>query len=152
MLIIISLVQKIVPYRDKFFWNIQQDGGELTEKLALIKVNNEFFRKHLEYRVILKKYSKSTILPSMPEVSYLYNKKNPFIIDWSMDVEANYNRNLLIKKINACCSYVIVEKRNLGQPIGSKGKFYSSVTNYVINNFKLVDRSYIYFDIYQRNY
>ena len=43
---------------------------------------------------------------------------------------------------------MIVEKQNLGQPIGTSGKFYSSITTYVKNNFKLIDESNFYFDVY----
>ena len=86
----------------------------------------------------------------MPGARYLYDQKNPFIIDWAMDVESNYNRNILFNKINTCCDFILVEKKSLGQPIGVSGKFYSSVTSYVINNFKPINKNFIYFDVYQK--
>ncbi len=149
LIIGISIFQKLVPYRNGFFWKNKNDGEILTNKLAFIKVNNDFFYKHLEYKKILNKYSKTTTLPSMPGASYYYDKNNPFVIDWSMDVESNYNSKILLEKINTCCDFIIVEKKNFGQPIGTSGKFYSSVTDYVIHNFKLIDQSYSYFDVYQ---
>jgi hypothetical protein len=145
-----SIIHKIVPYRNGFLWKNKNDGIVLTDKLAFIKVNNDFYNKHLEYKTISSKYKNVTILPSMPGTSYLYDQKNPFIIDWAMDVESNFNTNMLYKKINTCCDYILVEKKVLGQPIGVSGKFYSSVTNYVINNFKLINRNYNYFDVYQK--
>lgn len=149
MIIVISVAQVIVPYRNGFFWKNHNDGAILSSKLAFIKVNNDFFNKHSEFKIILNKYKKSTILPSMPGSSYLYDVNNPFIIDWAMDVESNYNRKFLFSNINTCCEYIIVEKHNLGQPIGTSGKFYSSVTDYVVNNFKLIDQSFYYFDVYK---
>lgn len=148
LIIGISIIHKIVPYRNGFLWKNQNNGIDLTSKLAFIKVNNDFFNKHMEYKTILKKYKNATILPSMPGASYLYDQKNPFVIDWSMDVESNYKKSILIGKINTCCDFILVEKKNLGQPIGSNGKFYSSVTNYVINNFKCIDKNFYYFDVY----
>jgi hypothetical protein len=148
LIIGISLIHKIVPYRNGFLWKNQNNGIDLTTKLAFIKVNNDFFNKHMEYKTILNKYKNATILPSMPGVSYLYDQKNLFVIDWSMDVESNYKRSILITKINTCCDFILVEKKNLGQPIGTNGKFYSSVTNYVINNFICIDKNFYYFDVY----
>ena len=148
LIIGISIIHKIVPYRNGFLWKNQNNGINLTSKLAFIKVNNDFFNKHMEYKTILNKYKNATILPSMPGASYLYDQKNPFVIDWAMDVESNYKKNILIGKINTCCDFILVEKKNIGQPIGNTGKFYSSVTNYVINNFKCIDKNFYYFDVY----
>lgn len=146
-----SLIHKIVPYRNGFLWKNNNDGIILTEKLAFIKVNNDFYNKHLEYKAISNLYKNATILPSMPGTSYLYDQKNPFIIDWSMDVESNFKTEILLNKINTCCDFILVEKKILGQPIGVSGKFYSSVTNYVINNFTPINRNFNYFDVYQKN-
>lgn len=149
IIIIFSIIQAIVPYRNGFFWKSKNDGGLLSDKLAFIKVDDSFYEKHLEYKSLVIKYSNSTTLPSMPGSSYLYSKNNPFIMDWSMDVESNYKMNELVENIKNCCHFVIVEKRNLGQPIGTSGKFYSSITSYVQDNFKLIDESNFYFDVYK---
>ena len=84
----------------------------------------------------------------MPGAYYIHNKINYFSIDWPMDVEAAYDRKGLIRDLESCCNYYIVEKKSFGQPIGKEGKFYSSITDYVLSNFRLYDSSYEFFDIY----
>jgi hypothetical protein len=54
LIIGISIIHKIVPYRNGFLWKNQNNGIDLTSKLAFIKVNNDFFNKHMEYKTILK--------------------------------------------------------------------------------------------------
>ncbi len=136
------------PYRDEFTWRINNDGGLISSKLNNIKVNDILFQKHLELHGILSRYEKSTILPSMPGAHYLHGKRNYFVVDWAMDVEAAYPLDRLVFELEKCCDYVIVEKRHFGQPIGTSGKFYSSITNYVISNYKVVNDQYEYFDVY----
>ena len=137
------------PYRDDFIWsNDYVDASEISPKLAFIKSSNIKKDKHLELEIILNKYNKTTILPSMPGAYYIHNKINYFSIDWPMDVEAAYDRKGLIRDLESCCNYYIVEKKSFGQPIGKEGKFYSSITDYVLSNFRLYDSSYEFFDIY----
>lgn len=137
------------PYRDDFIWSDDYvDVSEISPKLAFIKSSNIKKDKHLELEIILNKYNKTTILPSMPGAYYIHNKINDFSIDWPMDVEAAYDRNGLIRDLESCCNYYIVEKKSFGQPIGKEGKFYSSITDYVLSNYRLYDSSYEFFDIY----
>ena len=38
----------------------------------------------------------------------------------------------------------------IGQRVGSEGKYYSSTTDYVKNNYKLINSNYKYFEIYEK--
>jgi hypothetical protein len=143
-----SSITNSKPYRDNFIWNDYNEASLISKKLAFIQANKTSIAKHIELDKILNKYDKTTILPSMPGAYYIHNKINYFSIDWAMDVEAAYDRKGLIEDIQSCCDYYIVEKKSLGQPIGTEGKFYSSITDYVLLNYHLYDSSYEFFNIY----
>ena len=151
LLITMSLTQSLVPYRDKFIWNINRDGGELSNKLAFIKVNDERFAKHAELKSIINAYHNIVVLPSMPAIYYIYGINNEFVLDWAMDIEAGGDVAILKTKINECCEYIVIEKKLIGQVVGKPGsRFYSSMTDYVTNNFVLQD-SLGFFDIYRND-
>lgn len=150
LVIFYSTIANAKPYRDEFVWSISNDASEISEKLAFIKANDTVFNKHLELKRVFEKYHNTTILPSMPGAYYIHGQRNAFSIDWAMDVEAAFDRKGLIESLEKCCSYYIIEKKALGQPIGESGKFYSSVTDYALKNFRLVDSSFEYFDIYTK--
>lgn len=145
---IYSFITNAKPYRDDFIWKKYTSASEISQKLAFVKINDTSMSKHLELEEILNKYDKTTVLPSMPGAYYIHNKINYFSIDWAMDVEAAYDRKGLIKDLKSCCDYYIVEKKSFGQPIGKEGKFYSSITDYVLLNYQLYDSKYEFFDIY----
>lgn len=145
-----SFISNTKPYRDDFVWTKHYDGDKISDKLAFVEVDDIEMRKHLELKKIFQKYEKTTVLPSMPGAYYLHNRKNYFAIDWAMDVEAAYDRKGLIDELENCCNYYIVEKKAFGQPIGTQGKFYSSITDYVLSRYHLYDSSYEYFDIYTK--
>lgn len=147
VLIAIAFIGSIKPYRNGYIWNMKSDAGLLSDKLAYIKTESSSFEKHAEVKSLLKMYPRSTILPSMPAAYYLYNEHNQFPMDWAMDVEANYRSKNLIASARVCCEYIIVETLNPGQPIGVEGRFFSSVTRYVVDNGNLIAR-YRHFDVY----
>lgn len=148
-LIFYSFVVNSKPYRDIFIWGEFNEASSISKKLSYIKINDTSMKKHLELKEIFGKYNgKTTILPSMPGAYYIHNKVNYFSIDWAMDVEAAYDKKGLIRDLDNCCDYYIVEKKAFGQPIGKEGKFYSSITDYVLENYQLHDSSYEFFDIY----
>lgn len=150
LIVFYSVIANTKPYRDNFVWSISNDASEISEKLAFIKANDTVFNKHLELKRVFEKYHNTTILPSMPGAYYIHGQRNAFSIDWAMDVEAAFDRKGLIEKLEKCCSYYIIEKKALGQPIGDSGKFYSSITDYALKNYKLIDSSFEYFDIYSK--
>lgn len=139
------------PYRDGFVWTITEDASVISEKLAFIKSNPDTLKKHLELKGIFEKYNNSTILPSMPGAYYIHSQTNKLSIDWAMDVEVAFDKQGLIDDTDNCCSFYILEKKHFGQPIGESGKFYSSVADYVLDEYKLLDSNYEYFDIYIKN-
>jgi len=149
LIIVYSIPYNLFPYRDKPIWLLHSNAVEISDKAAFIITNKNIIAKHKELSKLLKDYPKSTVLPSVPLAYYLNNLNNNFKIDWAMDVEAGYDIDGLIKNINECCQYCIVEKKLFGQPIGKSGKFYSSITDYVINNFTLIDNKNQFFDIYK---
>jgi len=136
------------PYGKDFIWNISQDASSISSKLMFIKSNNNFLKKHSELKKIFKIYKMTTILPSMPGAYYLHSKKNYFSIDWAMDIEAGFDREGLISSLEGCCNYYIVEKKAVGYLGETPGPFYSSVTNYVLNNYTLKNDNYEFFNIY----
>lgn len=138
------------PYRDSFIWQPHQDATGLSDKLAFIRINPIIKAKHLELSQVLTRYPASSILPSMPGAHYLNEIQNPLPIDWPMDAEIAYQSAEVIEAVVKCCEYAIVEKKAIGQPVGTDGKFHSSVTAYVQKNYILHDSSFEYFDIYQR--
>lgn len=144
-----SIPYNLFPYRDKPIWKLDSNAGKISNKAAFIITNKDIVLKHQELSILLKKYSNSTVLPSVPHAYYLNNLQNQFKIDWAMDVEAAYDNTGLINNINSCCKYVIVEKKLFGQPIGESGKFYSSITDYVIERFKLIDDKNDFFNVYK---
>lgn len=144
-----SIPYNLFPYRDKPIWKLDSNAGKISNKAAFIITNKDIVLKHQELSILLKKYSNSTVLPSVPHAYYLNNLQNQFKIDWAMDVEAAYDNTGLINNINNCCKYVIVEKKLFGQPIGESGKFYSSITDYVIERFKLIDDKNDFFNVYK---
>lgn len=147
-IVMISIFQNLIPYRNNFLWESTKNGIDLSNKLAYIKVDAERFNKHQEVKKLLKQYDTLLILPSMPNAYYLYDVKNPFIMDWSMDIEAGYKKTILKDVLTDCCEYIAIEKKLVGQEIGMPGsKFFSSVSNHVVKNYKLI-KSYEYFDIY----
>lgn len=148
IIIFYSCAVNLRPYRDSFVWNINDDASLISKKLAFIKSRSVVIEKHLELKAIFKRYMDSTILPSMPGAYYLHNKINKLPVDWAMDAEIAFDKLGLIDKTDKCCSFYIVEKKSVGQPIGEHGKFYSSITEHVLNKYKLIDSSYEYFDIY----
>lgn len=148
LIIIYSLASNTKLYRNDFIWNTNSDAIQISKKLAFIKTNDTVLKKHLELKEIFKKYDRTTILPSMPGAYYIHDKINYFSIDWAMDVEAAFDREGLIKSLDNCCNYYIVEKKSLGQPVGTEGKFYSSITDYVLSSYILYDSSFEFFDIY----
>lgn len=149
LIIIYSLASNTKLYRNDFIWNTNSDAIQISKKLAFIKTNDTVLKKHLELKEIFKKYDRTTILPSMPGAYYIHDKINYFSIDWAMDVEAAFDREGLIKKLDNCCNYYIVEKKSLGHPVGTEGKFYSSITDYVLSSYILYDSSFEFFDIYK---
>lgn len=149
LVIIYSIPYNLFPYRDKPIWKLDSDAVEISNKAAFIVTNKDIILKHKELSILLKNYPNSTVLPSVPHAYYLNNLKNQFKIDWAMDVEAAYDNIGLVNNINSCCKYAIVEKKLFGQPIGKSGKFYSSITDYVIENFKLIDDKNNFFNVYK---
>ncbi|MCT7466711.1 hypothetical protein N5T78_08980 [Aliarcobacter cryaerophilus] len=151
LIIIYSIPYNLFPYRDNPIWKLDSDAGQISIKSAYIITNNDIILKHKELSLLLQNYKDSTVLPSVPHAYYLNNLNNNFKIDWAMDVEAAYDKKGLIKDINQCCEYIIVEKKLFGQPIGTSesGKFYSFITDYVINNMILVDDNNDFFNIYK---
>lgn len=149
IIVLYSIVSNLFPYRDKPIWELDYNGLEISNKAAFILTNRDIILKHKELSSLLKEYPNSTVLPSIPHAYYLNNLNNKFKIDWAMDVEAAYDKNGLIKNINECCEYIIVEKKIFGQPVGESGMFYSSVTDYVIHHFSIIDSKNNFFNIYQ---
>lgn len=145
-----TLVTNSKPYRDLHVWEISKDAAQISSKLSFIKINSSTFKKHLELKEVFKKYDETTILPSMPGAYYIHSQINYLPIDWAMDVEVAFDQQGLLSRMEDCCKYYIVEKKALGQPIGTEGKFYSSVTDYLISNYTLLDSSYEFFDIYTK--
>lgn len=150
LIILISISNNLVSYRSGFIWNNKKDGGEISPKLSFIKMTDLSFEKHEEFQNLLSLYPNSTVLPSMPGAYYLHNSTNKMVIDWPMDVEANYDREKLIKSIHGDCNFVFVEKKSFGQPIGVKGRFYSSISDYVQENFQIVDNNFEFFTVYTK--
>ncbi|WP_180112929.1 hypothetical protein [Acinetobacter sp. YH12131] len=148
LIVFYSSIINSKPYRDNFIWKDYMEASVISKKLAFIQANKTSIDKHMELDKILNKYDKTTVLPSMPGAYYIHNKVNYFSIDWAMDVEAAYDREGLIRDLENCCDYYIIEKKAFGQPIGKEGKFYSSITDYVLHNYRLYDSSYEFFDIY----
>ncbi len=151
LIIIYSIPYNLFPYRDNPIWKLDSDASRISPKSAYIITNTDIILKHKELSILLQDYKNSTVLPSVPHAYYLNNLNNNFKIDWAMDVEAAYDKKGLIKNIKQCCEYIIVEKKLFGQPIGTSEsvKFYSSVTDYVINNTILVENKNEFFNIYK---
>lgn len=151
LIIIYSIPYNLFPYRDNPIWKLDSDASRISPKSAYIITNTDIILKHKELSILLQDYKNSTVLPSVPHAYYLNNLNNNFKIDWAMDVEAAYDKKGLIKNIKQCCEYIIVEKKLFGQPIGTSEsvKFYSSVTDYVINNMILVENKNEFFNIYK---
>lgn len=147
-----SFIANSKPYRDEFIWNIDQDAGIISDKLAFIKASDIIIEKHTELQKIFQSYpeASTTILPSMPGAYYINGYKNYFSIDWAMDAEAAFDRDGLIQSLNSCCDLVFLEKRHFGQEIGQSGKFYSSISDYVKNNYRTIDTKYKFFNIYKK--
>lgn len=157
VILIYSFIANLKPYRDDYIWNITSDASKISSKLAFIKTNDMRLKKHLELKEIFNNYDNTTILPSMPGAYYIHGYINKLSVDWAMDVEIAYDRMGITNDLNNCCKYYIIEKRigpnnrlTIGQRVGSEGKYYSSTTDYVKNNYKLIKSNYKYFEIYEK--
>ncbi|HHK8633929.1 TPA: hypothetical protein ACQYE9_004539, partial [Vibrio parahaemolyticus] len=148
---VIFMLHMLSPYRDAYIWKLNYDMGDIYSKASFIKTDFDTYEKHKEYVGLLNKYDveKLTVLPSMPLSHYLVNSNNPYFIDWAMDTESTLNPDMMIKKLNENVEYVFIETRSIGNPIGEPGeKFYSTVSDYVVNQYNPVERGQ-YFDVYK---
>ncbi|KJR36131.1 MULTISPECIES: hypothetical protein [Vibrio] len=149
----IFMLQMLSPYRDSFVSKLNYNMGDIYPKAQYIKTDFETYEKHKEYVSLLKVYdvSQLTVLPSMPLSHYLVDAKNPYIIDWAMDVESTMPPIEMIEELKSRVQYVFIETRSIGNPIGEPGsKFYSTVSDYVINHYEPVEKKN-YFHVYKLN-
>lgn len=149
-MLVYSVLANWVPYRDVPIWQTRVDSRGLLERLAGLQINPVIKAKHLALQQLFINYPDSAVLPSMPAAHYYNHRKNPLPIDWPMDVEIGYQTEALKRALYDCCEYVMVEKKAIGQGVGTEGKFHSSITLYVMQHYLLYNSSNEYFDVYKR--
>tara|TARA_Y100000589_G_C27182425_1_gene641330 strand:- start:870 stop:2576 length:1707 start_codon:yes stop_codon:yes gene_type:complete len=139
------------PYRDSTRNYLNYEMGDISPKLKGIWTDEDTYLKYLELKNIFDIYNgKSTIIPSISSGYYLFNLRNGLPVDWAMDAEINFKTDYFIKKLENL-DYIIVQKDDqLNKDLAaSSPKFASSLENYVIHNYGIVDE-FEFFYIYQK--
>lgn len=148
---LIFVLQMLSPYRDSYIWHLNYAMGDIYPKAQYIKTDLDTYTKHQEYVALLGKYpaNRVTVLPSMPLAHYLVDARNPYFIDWAMDVESTLTPEAMIEQLKQRVDYVFIETRSIGNPIGQPGsQFYSTVSDYLVTHYHPIE-TMSYFDIYQ---
>lgn len=125
--------------------------GEVFPKATGVYTGQVNFQKHQELKQLIERYGDGfSVLPAMPLAHFLNGSTPQLPVDWAHNAEANWAQNAdwMIESINTGPNVVFIEKDKLHEA-ETEGKYGSSITAYVLENWNLVEDEK-YFSIYQR--
>nr|WP_319565122.1 hypothetical protein [uncultured Rhodoferax sp.] len=143
---------------NKFIYSLEEvvprssatvDMSEISSSFKFIKTDQGEFQVYRELNQLVSRLGDYSyvVLPNMPLAHVLTNTANPIGIDWLLNAEVGSNEKIIKDRLASSVDYALIYKKARPKP-EQMNKFGSSITLYVMQNWKVVD-SIENFNIYE---